>query len=1097
MVTMAKQGLEDKRRHDADAIQNNRLCQVLGPNGQINNAKWMDVRVGDVLCIRNNEETPADIVILATSEEEGRCFVETCNLDGETNLKRRMAVPGTAKRAGCRQLNDPPLNESKHQIDVVSMKGKLEYEQPNNRLYNFIGRLTIENETQPIGPTNIALRGCSIRSCAYAYGVVIFTGSETKVMQNARSTPSKQSNIYRTVNRCILLIFFTQFVLCLISTISNGLWSQIYTGKVWYLPYVSSQSTLDTLVSFFTFLILYNNLVPISLYVSLDMIKVIQAKMITNDDQMVYNGANAIARTSDLNEELGQIRYIFSDKTGTLTQNLMEFRKCSIGDRAYGYGTTEIGRAAAALTGQAKEDQSSDQGGDAEAAQVNYTPTINFDDPRLLQDMANGRENAGLIDDFLTVLSVCHTVVPETDPETGVVNYRASSPDEEALVKAARCLGYNFTDPAPNVSVEIRNKAGEVRHVGYEILNINEFNSSRKRMSVVARTKDGRYILYCKGADNVMLPRTKDDGHTNILKRHIDQFAREGLRTLVLSKKELTEEEYKAWDRVYDEASTALENRDAKLEAAAEMIEVNMQLIGATAIEDKLQEGVPDAIHSLAVAGINVWVLTGDKEETAINIGYACQLLEERMHLLIINMSAFEEISKHLDKILALSRIKHMVNTNSSSREFALVIDGRSLVHVFPHKESGMSDLQLKQADELATKLLIIASCCKAVIACRVSPAQKADIVRLVKTKSPGNPITLAIGDGANDVNMIQTAHVGVGICGQEGVQAVNASDYAISQFRFLKRLVLVHGRNNYKRISKVILYSFYKNISLVIMLFLFNFFNGQSGTTLFESFVMAGWNFFLALPIIAAGIFDEDVPGNVAMRFPQLYMTGPENADLNVHCFVLWIGNAVYHACISFILPIWFMRTFWDASGITDGLYLQGTIAYGGLLMTMNAKVVLITQTWTHWNFTLFGFSVFLFFFFLFTYPFMTFLSWDYFGVGFALLNRPLFWLTFLLVPVAATMLDVSIFYLTRNYRPSPSDILRERYLERLTVKAAPLRMVKRSSESFDSTLGIATSVFNHRSRDEDDPKERITESLSELMTAKVNANKKISSHL
>ncbi|RHZ18627.1 hypothetical protein DYB26_005541, partial [Aphanomyces astaci] len=323
---------------------------VLGSDGSIQDKPWQHVEVGDILFLKDKDEMPADVLILATSEEEGRCFVETCNLDGETNLKRRTACEPIAKLIGFRALNDPVIDEAKHKQSCVAFRGSVEYEQPNNRLYNFTGVVKAEAlaDAAPIGPTNIILRGCSIRSCSYIFGVVLFAGRESKLMQNARATPSKQSNVYKKVNRCIILIFLTQAVLCVISALSFNAWvKRNLELRDWYIPFIKTDST-----AFFTFLILYNNLVPISLYVSLDMVKVAQAKNISTDPEMCHEGFYAIARTSDLNEDLGQIEYIFSDKTGTLTQNIMEFRKCSIGGIIYGYGSTEIAKAVASLAKQ-------------------------------------------------------------------------------------------------------------------------------------------------------------------------------------------------------------------------------------------------------------------------------------------------------------------------------------------------------------------------------------------------------------------------------------------------------------------------------------------------------------------------------------------------------------------------------------------------------------------------------------------------------------------------------------------------------------------------------------------------------------------------
>jgi phospholipid-transporting ATPase len=1001
MVSMVKQGIEDKKRHNADDVQNSRPCKVLGRHGDIVTKQWQEVVVGDILRLGDRDEAPADVFILSTSEEEGRCFVETCNLDGETNLKRRSAIEPVANHVGYRKLNDPALPEAEHSKKMMNLNATVEYEPPNNRLYNFTGRIAFgpNKEAAPIGPSNIILRGCSVRGCTYIYGIAIFTGSETKLMQNARSTPSKQSNVYKVVNRCILLIFMTQFVLCIISTICNTIWMDKYEAGLWYFSSaITRTSSASNLVSFFTFLILYNNLVPISLYVSLDMVKVMQAKNISTDAEMCHEGTFANARTSDLNEELGQVHHIFSDKTGTLTCNIMEFRKCFIAGVSYGFGTTEIGRAVAELakknasakgnsagSADAGNKADEDKNHDPRDAQVDFNPLIHFDDPRLVNALATGAPEAAAIDEFLTVLSVCHTVIPEKNSRTGQIDYRASSPDEEALVKAAKCLGYDFFTPAPLMEVKVTTKKGDSAVRKYTILNVNEFNSTRKRMSLTLRTDDGRYFLYCKGADNVMMPRSKIDKYTATMDEELRRFASEGLRTLVICSKELTEDEYLAWDVKYQEAVTSLTNRDELLEQVAELIETEMKVVGATAIEDKLQKGVPAAIANLALAGIKIWMLTGDKEETAINIGHACQLINDGMRLLIINCEDLDDLGRQVDAIYKLEDVQSHMNANKVSIHLALVCDGKAMVHVFPPKNTS-SERALHAAKVLSQMLLDISSVCQAVIACRVSPAQKADIVNLIRYNSPQKPITLAIGDGANDVNMIQSAHVGIGVSGQEGVQAVNASDYAIAQFRFLERLLLVHGRYNYLRISKVILYSFYKNVALVIALFLFNFYNGQSGTSVFESFVMAGWNFFLALPIIAIGVFDEDVAPEQVLRNPALYLPGQKNDGINMKRFSTWLLNAMIQAFICFMLA---MYGTVNVGGLSVGLYLQGSVIYSVLLMSANLKVVLETLSWTKYNRLVLAFSLWLFVAFLLIFPFMGTLGRDLYGVSLRMLSR------------------------------------------------------------------------------------------------------------
>lgn len=1071
---------------------------------------WQELQVGQLLCVENNEELPADIVILATSEEEGRCFIETANLDGETNLKRRVAVAETAKSVGWRALNAPVLEQRDVCQTATKLQGSVEYEQPNNQLYTFTGRLLLNENvssttTVPLGPENIMLRGCGVRSCSFVIGLVIFTGSETKLLQNSRAAPSKQSKLYRTANRCMLLIFLSMFVLCLVSAIVAAVWNNSNGGRLWYLPSVQSNDFGDFIVNFFTFLILYNNFVPISLYVSLDIIKVLQANQITADSNLMADGFRAIARTSDLNEELGQVEYIFSDKTGTLTCNLMEFRKCSIGGISYGFGTTEIGRAVAAMqrsavvseanstmsnrekdaavmvnvnatddaaatnhispaspvqhhcavpmspsSGAAPESDklgpsssAVEHVGDMQAAQVHYDETIHFDDPSLLRHLGADDAQAERIHEFLTLLSICHTVIPEMDHKSGKVAYRASSPDEEALVKAAKCLGYNFVAPAPLTKVEVTHKhpAVSTKTAQFTILNVNEFNSTRKRMSVVAVNAHNEYVLYCKGADNMMLPRALESENDVKMLAHLKNYASEGLRTLVLGRRVLSEQEYAEYNNAYIAASTSLKDREAMLDACAEMIEKDMAILGVTAIEDKLQEGVPGTIFDLAQAGIKIWVLTGDREETAINIGHACRLLDDKMQLLYVNAEDVDTLEKQLDSLFHDSQVQELIKSKRCAQDLAMICDGKALVHIFPSKDmikksnvSGNGAVAAARSRELARKLLSVATVCKALIACRVSPSQKAEIVNLVRrgadlldpnkqaAKRMPQPITLAIGDGANDVSMIQTAHVGVGISGKEGVQAVNASDYAIAQFRFLKRLVLIHGRSNYKRICKVIRYSFYKNIALVVSLFLYNFHNGQSGAPLFESFVMAGWNFFLALPIIVIGIFDRDLPERVVLQYPKLYLPSQCDSDLNIPVFAVTIGNSAVHALIVF----W---VCWLCYNSTHSVFLMGTIFYSALLMTMKLKVALLTLVWNKYHLMVVIFSVWLYLFFLIVYPRMTFLSWDMYGVPAAMATEELLWNLIVVCPISAILMDFTVLTAQQQFRPHVEDILRERY--------------------------------------------------------------------
>lgn len=301
-------------------------------------------------------------------------------------------------------------------------------------------------------------------------------------------------------------------------------------------------------------------------------------------------------------------------------------------------------------------------------------------------------------------------------------------------------------------------------------------------------------------------------------------------------------------------------------------------------------------------------------------------------------------------------------------------------------------------------------------------------------------PLTLAIGDGANDVNMIQTAHVGVGINGQEGVQAVNASDYAIAQFRFLRELLLVHGRQNYRRISVMILYSFYKNIALVFTLFLFNFYNGQSGTTFYDSIIKLSWNIFLAWPIIIFGVLDMDVHDDDLRKLPTLYWEGPRDAHLNVGRFLEWILLALAHGAITYFLPLPTFIHSWTASGTMGGLMTASTTVYTALFLVVNLKCAMLWHTW-HWlhHLALWG-SIAAYYIFLPIYN--TVFDNQFSGTVPVLLGSAPFWAWTILIPVACTIPDAIVLYFRTEIAPSYARLAAERKrIQWKPVETAPAR--------------------------------------------------------
>ncbi|XP_064608442.1 probable phospholipid-transporting ATPase IA isoform X3 [Liolophura sinensis] len=980
-VSAVKEIIEDFKRHRADDATNNRVVSVLR-DGDWHSLKWNQVVVGDIVKIVGHHFFPADLVLLSSSEPQAMCYIETSNLDGETNLKIRQGLPATA-------------NLLTHQ-DLMELGGTLECECPNRFLYDFVGNIRPSGrQAIPLGPDQLLLRGAMLKNTKWIFGIVIYTGHESKLMLNSTSAPLKRSNVEKVTNIQILILFAILIALSLISTVANKIWTNKHVHTDWYMGFEELEPS-NFGYNFLTFIILYNNLIPISLQVTLEVVKFIQAIFINWDIDMYHEETDtpAMARTSNLNEELGQVKYLFSDKTGTLTRNIMEFKKCSVAGIAYG-----------------NNEESEEE----------------FNDPDLIANLKSNHETAGTIRDFLTLLAVCHTVVPETDEEdleNGII-YQAASPDEGALVKGVRKLGFVFTTRTPDsVAVEVFGKEEK-----YEILNVLEFSSTRKRMSIVVRGPDGKIKLYCKGADTVIYERLgENQPYRDVTLEHLEAFASLGLRTLCIATADVAEDFYDDWKHTFYKASTSLQNRDKKLEEAAELIERNLQLLGATAIEDKLQEGVPETIANLTKADIKIWVLTGDKQETAINIGYSCKLLTQGMPLLMIN-----EYS--LDNTREAIRRHHQDFGDQLGKEndVGLIIDGQTLKYAL------LCDCRQDFLD--------IAISCKAVICCRVSPLQKAELVELVK--SSVKAITLSIGDGANDVGMIQAAHVGVGISGVEGLQAACASDYAIAQFRFLNKLLLVHGAWSYSRLCKVILYSFYKNICLYVIEFWFAVLSGYSGQIVFERWSIGLYNVvFTVAPPLALGLFDRVCSADSMMRFPALYKYSQNAEFFNTKVFWMWTINSVYHSILLFwmtVLALEHDSAF--SNGQTGGYLFLGNFVYTYVVVTVCLKAGLETSAWTWLTHLAIWGSIAAWFLFVIIYshiyPHID-IGPEMVGMAEKVFGCSVFWLGLILIPVACLLRD----YTWKIIRRTLFKTLKEEVQEKELAHEDPAGVVLKSTK-------------------------------------------------
>uniref|UniRef100_A0A671SMX3 Phospholipid-transporting ATPase n=1 Tax=Sinocyclocheilus anshuiensis TaxID=1608454 RepID=A0A671SMX3_9TELE len=1111
-ITAVKDLWEDQRRRKSDQKVNNRLCE----QKQYVERRWAEVCVGDLVRLSCNEIIPADMVLLHSSDPNGVCHIETANLDGETNLKQR--------QVGSEFV---PENYSSH----------LECENPNNDLRRFRGFMEHPGKVRVgLHSENLLLRSCTVRNTETVIGIVVYAGHETKAMQNNSGPRYKRSKLERRLNMDVLWCVILLLLMCLIAAVGHGFWLSGRQNPIYMIP-DDTHPALAAFYMFWTMIIVLQVLIPISLYVSIEIVKLGQIYFIQNDLDL-YNpvlDTGVQCRALNITEDLGQIQYLFSDKTGTLTENRMLFRRCTVAGTEYPHHENAIsleqyeeqgcGDADHSLTLRSRTSRKSlsckslscnrsslslnTLTAESDTQSVHdtlrrHTPGAGafsstmecavVPDPQLqarLNTLSSPmcsplRQQAAEIShilDFFLALTVCNTVVvssptqprhvvqmpvvrtplrsleemkamfqklslprfpsspsqnTDTPPsltkklftralssgawsedvddiqkakdnsadesesddedEAEELLYEAESPDEAALVQAAKAYGCTLLGRSPEQVLVAVPGTGPL---SIPLLHVLPFHSARKRMSVVVRHPlTGEVVVYTKGADNVImeLAEAAEDGFCREImertQRHLDQYAREGLRTLCVAKKVCLYLSLSLFRHEY--AETSIENREELLLESAERLETNLTLLGATGIVDRLQEEVPESIEALQEAGIKVWVLTGDKQETAINIAFACKLLRPTDHILMANCDSKETCEARLHELQHEIRqvTKEGVSEDDSS-DCVLVIDGRTL------------DYALQK--ELQGSFLELTCCCRSVICCRSTPLQKSQVVRLVRDKL--KVMTLAIGDGANDVSMIQMADVGIGISGQEGMQAVMSSDFAISRFKFLRKLILVHGHWCYARLANMILYFFYKNVMYVNLLFWYQFFCGFSGSTMTNSWVLIFFNLlFTSIPPIIYGMLDKDVSGETLLDLPDLYKSGQNSQAYLPSTFWMNILDAFYQSLVCFFIPYF----------------------------VSHSKVLHFTEyhnTWIHTALLLFSALFYYVFVLLFSLTCVTCNSpTNPLGIETKMMSEPLYFLVCGLTTVLALLPRI----LCRAFCSTicPSDLVRAQKMERLSAQ-------------------------------------------------------------
>jgi len=962
---------EDFKRKKSDKKENNSVCFIYDKMTKTFEQKqWRDIKLGDIIKVENNQQFPADLLLLSTSDENGISYVETKNLDGEINLKFKQAN---------KKIHDKIYNKDLSKLSTLFYVCVTK--PPNEFIYKFDATLypteingNIEDRDQFIlfDNSSFLLRGCTLRQTEYIIGAAIYVGHNTKSMINSPDLRAKHSSVEIEMNKHLIAIFLTQIILSTIfSIVYVILYSKNFLG-LWQFFFDKEKNNVDNeFMEIFvkmagTWVVINTNFVPISLLVTMETIKFFQAMFMEWDIDM-FDKETSIGckvQSSTLNEELGQIKYIFSDKTGTLTKNYMKYKMMSIGENIYGkYKKDNI-------------EEIEINTNDKENINENKIE-INKDDENLIKNNNQNNNNSlkdnygeienvefidtnnsfstdiqdeckkNLINEFLLCLSLCHTVLIDNKKkkEKGLLEYQCSSPDEKALVYFSRSQNYILKNKSldDKITLEIMGKEKT-----FELLNTLEYSSERKRMSVIVRTEENKYIVYAKGADSMIELLLCDEDKNSVIldktREYLKIFSVNGLRTLMIAYKEISEEYYNKWSKKYLNTKTNVNHTEEDINKLYDEMETNFKLIGSTAIEDELQDNVDKIINDIMITGMRVWMLTGDKLDTAKNIAISCKLFKNDMKIMEIKEHATNEelkielTNKMNDKVF----LDNTINVG-------LLIGGEELEKIFADTEL------LNLFFELSVN-------CLSVVCSRVSPKQKGQLVNLIK--STEKAVTLAIGDGANDVGMINEANVGVGIQGKEGSQAARASDYAIKEFSHLKKLLFFHGRESYRKNSWVILYNFYKNVLFVSPMICSAFITFFSGITTYDPFVHQLMNtIYTAVPPGWFGVFNYEYSKNELMNNPRYYIQGIYKSCYHFRGLIRSFGLGAVEGSIIFLCGHYWYK-FGNNDGTQNDFWAIGTVMMAAVVIQANLKLAIDMSYYDYYSIIIIALSVLLYIF-------------------------------------------------------------------------------------------------------------------------------------
>ncbi|CAL1295012.1 unnamed protein product [Larinioides sclopetarius] len=849
-VTLIREAIDDFRRYRRDREVNYRKYRKLTSRGVVQ-IPSANIKVSDLIIVDKDQRVPADMVFLSTTEKTGSCFIRSDQLDGETDWKLRLAVSTTQRLSSTDEL--------------FQMDASIYAEEPKKDIHSFVGKFTRndgEGAEVSLGIEN-TLWANTVVASGTAIGIVIYTGSETRSVMNNSEPRSKVGITDLELNQQTKVLFAAVVGLALVMMALKGF------GGLWY-RYL------------FRFILLFSYIIPISLRVNLDMGKMVYSWMIQKDTDI----PNTVVRSTTIPEELGRLTFLLSDKTGTLTKNEMVFKKLHLGTVAYGSDSFDI------KTSYAPTPSGSSSAG--------ATPT-KMPLPKMRRTVVTRVQEA------VRALALCHNVTPVYEEMEFV--YQASSPDEVALVAWTESVGLTLIH-RDITSMKLKTAHNQI--LNYSILQIFPFTSETKRMGIIVKEESsGDIIFFMKGADVVMSSIVQ---YNDWLDEECGNMAREGLRTLVVAKKVLTEEQYADFEARLNQAKVSIHDRTAKVTAVIESLERDMELLCLTGVEDKLQDNVRPTLELLKNAGIKIWMLTGDKLETATSIAKSSRLVARTQQIHI-----FQTVTSRNEVHLELNNFRR-------KNDSVLIIRGDCL------------ELCLKF---YPSEFMELACQCPAVVCCRCSPTQKAEVVRLIQLETGKR--ACAVGDGGNDVSMIQAADVGIGIVGKEGKQASLAADFSVTQFSHISRLILVHGRYSYKRSAALSQFVIHRGLIISTMQAFFSAVFYFASVALYPGFLMVGYATIYTMFPVFSLVLDKDVSPDIALTYPELYKELCKGRSLSFKTFFIWVIISIYQGNLSGIIMYGALLLY-----KAEFIHIV-SISFTALIFTELLMVALTVRTW-HW---------------------------------------------------------------------------------------------------------------------------------------------------